>query len=318
MSNKQGIINNFQILATYYNQTNDIFRERVYTNAIRAIRNLDIPDITSVKDVAGIPGIGPKLSTKIQEYLDTHNMRKADETKALIVNVVASDHTTVIQLLSSVMNIGPKGAEKLYRAGMRTLDDLRANPQLLTRTQLIGLKYYEELHTRIPREYIYIFQMMCRYILTATFGKDSYKMEVAGSYRRGAETSGDIDFLITSKQFNLKQIVDTLTKRDIIVENISGANSQEKFMGIVHCPGGVMFHFHLDIVFLPEDEWGAGLLYFTGNRDFNIAMRAKARRLGYLLDQHGLWKDGKKLPINTEEGFMRKLNIPYVQPTKRN
>ena len=318
MSNKQCIIDNFQILVTYYKQGGDRFRVQAYNNAIRAVRNLDKVDIRSIKDVTGLVGIGKQTHAKIGEYLDTGRINKVDEVRSMIKNVMSSDHTTVIKLFSTVMSIGPKIAEKLYVAGMRTLDDLRVNPQLLTRSQLIGLKYYEDLHTRIPREYIYIFEMMCRYVMTATFGIDSYMMEVAGSYRRGAETSGDIDFLISSKQVNLKQIVEALTNRGIIVDNISGADSTEKFMGVAHCPGGGMFYFHLDIVFLPLDEWGAGLLYFTGNKDFNISMRARAKKLGYLLDQHGLWKDGKKLPIHNEEGFMRILNIPWVPPTKRN
>jgi DNA polymerase/3'-5' exonuclease PolX len=318
MSNKKGIITNFQILVKYYTQINDRFRVQAYTNAIRAIHNVDKPDITSVKDVTNISGIGKQTLSKISEYLDTGRINKAEEVKSYIIDVVSSDHANVIRLLSSVMDIGPKTAEKLYKAGIRTLDDLRANPQILTRSQLIGLKYYYDLHTRIPRDYVYIFSLMCRYIFTATFGKNSYMMEVAGSYRRGAETSGDIDFLITSEQINLKQIVEVLTKKGVIVENISGANSKEKFMGIVHCPGGGMFHFHLDIVFLPKDEWGSGLLYFTGSKAFNITMRAKAKRLGYQLDQHGLWNNGKKLSINTEEEIMKVLNIPYVLPTKRN
>jgi len=310
MSNKQEIIDNFIILASYYRQQGDRFRYIAYQNASMALRNLDTSHITEVPKV---PGIGKQTQTKIKEYLDTGHIAKADEVRQLIL----SDHSEVVALFSTVMGVGPKQAQKFYNGGMRTIEDLRLNPQLLNRTQLLGLKYYRDLHQRIPREYIYIFQLMCRIVLIQELGQDSFMMEVAGSYRRGTNDSGDIDFLITSEEVTLPQIVDILTRRGIIVENISGATTGEKFMGIVHCPGGGMFHYHLDIVFLPREEWAAGLLYFTGNRDFNIAMRAKAKRLGYHLDQHGLWLGGGKLPLTTEADFMKTLNMPWVPPTKR-
>ena len=64
--------------------------------------------------------------------------------------------------------------------------------KFLTANQIIGLKYYDDLLEPIPREYIRIFDGVLNYVLNETYGKSSYKLEIAGSYRRGKETSGDM------------------------------------------------------------------------------------------------------------------------------
>lgn len=324
---KQAIIDNFGILADYYEQEYkmhrkppDNFRRMAYQNAVRALQALDMTIITSVKQLDNVKGIGKESRAKIQEFIDTGHIRKAQEVKELIraKKSIVSQHDSVLALFQTVYGVGPSQAEKFWLKGMRTLDDLRANPTLLNRSQLIGLKYYDDLHTRIPHYYIYIFQLMCRYVLSKEFGLGTYKMECAGSYRRGTASSGDVDFLVTSTKFNLSQIVGILRKYKIIVETLSG-QEKEKFMGIAHCPGDPNGqYFHLDIVFLPEDEWGAGLLYFTGSQGFNISMRSQAKKQGYTLNQHGLFeKDGERVSVYTEKEIMSFLGIPWTVPEKR-
>lgn len=317
---KQAIIDNFTILAEYYEQEKDYFRKMAYQNAVRALQALDLTDITSVKQLDKVKGIGKESRAKIQEFIDTGRIRKAQEVQLLIraKKSIVSQHDSVVALFQTVYGVGPSQAEKLWLKGMRSLDDLRVNPSLLNRSQLIGMKYYDDLLKRIPKNYIYIFQLACRYVLSREFGLGSYKMECAGSYRRGAETSGDVDFLVTSTKIKLSQIVEILGKYKIIVETISGQD-KEKFMGVAHCPGDPNGqYFHLDIVFLPQDEWGAGLLYFTGSQGFNISMRLQAKKQGYTLNQHGLFgKDGERIPVYTEREIMSFLGISWTEPEKR-
>ena len=88
-------------------------------------------------------------------------------------------------------------------------------------------------------------------------------------------------------------------------------------MGIGHCPDGSRHYFRIDIEFLPEEEWGSGLLYFTGSKEFNVSMRAIAKKRGYVLNQHGLFKKDRRLPLYREEQFMEFLDIDYVNPENR-
>ncbi len=320
MSNKQAIIDNFQILERYYKQEGDRWREQAYNRAIIAIRGLNISDIRNINQVKKVPGLGKQSVEKINEYLETGQIAKVEEVKKLIVKEKENQKNVskqrILGKFASVLGAGEKTSEKWWDAGMRSLDDLRKNPKLLTHQQKIGLKYYDDLHTRIPREYITTFQLMVRYVLAKEVGMNGYELTVAGSYRRGNSSSGDIDILITSKKLTLKTIVDTLKKWDIITDVIS--MQKEKFMGIAHCPSGQYFYFHVDIVFLPKEQWGAGLLWFTGSKGFNIMMRAKAKQLGYTLNQKGLFnKNGDQIPAYTEKEIMKAVGMKWIPPEER-
>ena len=320
MSNKQSIIDNFHILERYYKQEGDRWRSQAYNGAIRAIQQLNISDIKNINQIKKVPGLGKQSVEKINEYLETGQIAKAEEVKTLLVKEKEDQKTIskqrILGKFTSVLGAGEKTAEKWWDAGMRSMKDLHKNTHLLTNEQKIGLKYYDDLHTRIPREYIDTFQLMVRYVLAKEVGMDGYELIIAGSYRRKTKTSGDIDILITSKKLTLKRIVDILIKWGIITDVIS--MKKEKFMGIAHCPSGQYFYFHVDIVFLPKEQWGAGLLWFTGSKGFNITMRAKAKKMGYTLNQHGLFnKKGEQIPAYSEKEIMKALGMKWVPPEKR-
>jgi DNA polymerase/3'-5' exonuclease PolX len=205
------------------------------------------------------------------------------------------------------------------RANKGDMPTTRGGSKPMSHAQLIGLKYYKDLQKRIPRYYIDIVQMMIRVVLFKTFGKGSYKMAVAGSYRRGAEDSGDIDIIFTSDKFDLTQAVAALEKWGIVVATMSVDKS--KFTGVCHCPSGQWHYFHLDIVYSTEKAWEAALLWFTGSKGFNTKTRNKARKLGYTLNQYGLFKEADKgrkhLIALTEKDILAKIGEPYVPPECR-
>jgi DNA polymerase beta len=314
------IINNFEILVKYYKQENDIWRIRAYNNAIIALKNLPWSDIRNIEQIKKIPNIGKQSLARINEYLETGQIEKVEEVKKLLVKENQNNQNIseerMLGKFASILGAGEKTAEKWWNMGMRSIKDLEKNPQLLTNQQKIGLKYYDDLHKRIPREYIDTFQLMIRYILAKEIGINGYKLVIAGSYRRGLETSGDIDILITSKQLTLKRIVEILSKWKVITDVIS--MKDEKFMGIAHCPSGQYFYFHIDIVFLPKEQWGSGLLWFTGSKLFNINMRSKAKKMGYILNQKGLFdKNGEQIPVFTEKDIMKTLKMKWTPPEER-
>jgi DNA polymerase/3'-5' exonuclease PolX len=306
------IIENLNILAKYYKK-NDLWRFKAYKTAISALNKVNI-EITDVSQIKNIKGIGKSTRSKIKEFLETGKIALVEKLRSEISPKNSKE--IVIEQLLKVWGIGEAKAEVLYNKNIRSLDDLRKNQSLLTKNQKIGLKYYEELLKKIPREYIYIFQLVIRVILIHEFGFDSFRMEVAGSYRRGLPRSGDIDCLITSKIINLQDIIRVLIKWGVVTDVLSMKN--EKFMGVVHCPNGQWFHFRMDIEFLPEENWGSGLLYFTGSKDFNTRMRADAKRKGMTLNQNGLYdSQGIRLPLYTEKEIMQYLGMEYVVPSDR-
>ena len=170
----------------------------------------------------------------------------------------------------------------------------------------------------LPRNYIDIFQVCIRFILNRKFGVGSYKLIIAGSYRREATKSGDVDVLITSTNFTLNDMVSELQKWNIITDEVLSMRDQ-KFMGIGHCPNGGWFYFRIDIEFLPIEEFASGLLYFTGSKEFNVKMRQDAKNKGFKLSEHGLFRidTGERILVYTEEEIFQVLNLEYVEPKKR-
>jgi DNA polymerase/3'-5' exonuclease PolX len=309
------LIEPFTILSKYYNQINDKFRKQSYEKAILSIKSYT-SKIVNIKQVSKMEGIGKSIKAKIKEFLDTGEIRKAEEFRVKLNTVSKkSKEDEAKYKFMKVWGIGKVKADLLWKKGIKSMDELRKRQDLLTAQQRIGIKYYKDIQRRISRKYIDIIQMSIRYALSTEFGMNSYTMQIAGSYRRQEKESGDVDCLITSTKFTLKDMINVLIKSDIVTDVLSMKN--EKFMGIAQCPSGEWFNVRLDVEFLPIEEYGSGLLYFTGSKAMNIHMRKKALKLGLTLNQHGLFKGSERLPFYTEKEIFTALEIKYVSPEKR-
>jgi len=312
----QDLIYNLEILIKYYTLTKDHFRRLAYEKGVKVITNLDY-EIEDTRQIKKIKGIGKSILEKIDEFLKTGKIRKVEEVKPLLYPGKTQKEIAIEEFLN-IWGVGQVKANVLWEKGFRSITDIREDPSVLNRQQLIGLKYYEDLKKKIPRMSITVIQVIIRFILDKEFGKNSYKLVVAGSYLRKKAFSGDIDIIITTKRFTLKQIIDVLQKWKVITDILS--MRQEKFMGVGHCPNGKEPHFRIDIEFLPENEFAFGLLYFTGSKDFNKEMRWHAKKMGYTLNQHGLINNdtGEYVRADTEEEIFEILELEYVSPKNRN
>jgi DNA polymerase/3'-5' exonuclease PolX len=311
------LIENFRVLQSYYRSQGDKGRTIAYGKAINALRGVD-STITNVYQLKGIRGIGPKVTAKVKEFLDTGKIQAAEDKKREIQkSVKKTGKAKVLEDFQTIWGIGPRKAETLYDKGIHSLRALKRNKEVLTKQQKIGLKYRKDLLKKIDRQMITTMNVLFVYFLNKRYGADSYDLKIAGSYRRGADRSGDIDCLITSTRFNLNDVVKLFKSKKIITDTLSMKN--EKFMGVAHCPAGGT-HLRLDIEFVPIESWGSALLYFTGSKGFNVYMRAEAKRKGMLLNEHGLYniKTGRKvLESPTEEEIFRKIGLPFRPPHRR-
>ena len=309
------IIYNLEILRKYHKSQNSTWRASAYSKAITTLSNLGF-EISDIKQVKGLRFVGPKITTKIDEFLKTGKIAEVEKTKPLLKKEPAKTKSELdIEKLQLVWGIGPKKAEELVELGMNTVTKLRKNPILLNKKQKIGIKYYEDLLKKIPRIMIHVINVFTLIQLNRKWGKDSYQFKIAGSYRRGKKESGDIDMLVSSEEFKLRDLVNLLEEKKLIVVNESMKN--EKFMGIIKCPTGYGNFMRLDIQFIPKESWGSALLYFTGSKNTNLHMRSKAKKMGLVLNQRGLFKNGKKLKASTEKEIFSHLGIKYLEPHKR-
>nr|CAD7268721.1 unnamed protein product [Timema shepardi] len=137
------IISELQKLADAFRSYGDHWRVHGYEGAVSAIRTYG-KDITSSQEAHALPGVGAKMAAKVQEILDCGQLRKVQE-------ICESEKTSVLELFTKVWGAGPSAAESWYQQGFRNLDDLREKAHL-TQQQKIGLKHFEDIQERIPRE----------------------------------------------------------------------------------------------------------------------------------------------------------------------
>lgn len=292
------------------------FKVRAYNKAIQEIKAL--PHIKTKDDVADIPGLGAKIQAKIAEILETGTLEEAEEA----AEAYSLDSYNALQ---SVYGIGPVKAKDFVKKGILSLDDLRTaavnDPKLLTAAQKVGLQYVEDLGERIPRKEMDKHAEYLRSVLPASF-----KMEIVGSYRRGASSSGDIDVMISPKDSGASRataekdfvsLLATLEEDGYI--KAAFARGKHKFMGVCRLARHKT-HRHIDILLCDPDEFCFTILYFTGSDLFNVSMRRHALSRGYSLSEHGLKVVGssEKVPrMESERDIFDFLGLDYVPPEKR-
>jgi DNA polymerase beta len=286
------------------------FRARAYQKAQETI--MAYPnDITGPEQLVGLSGIGPTIIEKINEYVATGTLRVIEREKNNPVNV-----------LGDIYGIGPKKAKELVeKHGIKTIEQLRQNQQLLNDVQKVGLKYYEDILKRIPRNEIDQFNAILKSIQQSV--KTPFHYEIVGSYRRGAESSGDIDVIITSESSAgiFKELIDLLIKENIIVEVLS--RGATKCLVIAKVPGFDAYR-RVDFLFTGGEEFPFAILYFTGSKIFNTVMRQYALQKGLTMNEHGLHRlEGKKKGEKVDHFFHEEkdifdyLGLEYKLPEER-
>jgi len=284
------------------------FRAKAYQKAQETIMTYpdDIVDPTQLK---GLPGIGSTIMDKLEEYVKTGTLRVLEREKVNPVNILAE-----------VYGIGPKKAKELVDKGITSIAQLRENQNLLNDIQKVGLEYYEDILERIPRSEIEEYKA----IFEKAFPKDTDgKMEIVGSYRRGAQSSGDIDVIITSSDPKVfKKFVDNLIDKKIILHVLS--RGPTKCLVITKIEYALNKARRVDFLYTTPEEFPFAILYFTGSKIFNTVMRQRALNLGYTFNEHGMYHitnkvKGKKVENNfhTEKDIFDYLNLEYKKPEDR-
>jgi NAD-dependent DNA ligase/predicted flap endonuclease-1-like 5' DNA nuclease len=281
------------------------FRARAYQKAQETIMAYP-DDILSPNDLKGKSGIGETIMEKLNEYVQTGTLRILEREKNNPVNILAE-----------VYGIGPKKAKELVDQGITSISQLRENQNLLNDIQKVGLQFYEDILKRIPRSEIEDYKV----IFERAFPTGG-KMEIVGSYRRGAESSGDIDVIITSNSPRVfTAFVDNLIKEKIILHVLS--RGPTKCLVIAKIPSSDSAR-RVDFLYTTPEEFPFAILYFTGSKIFNTVMRHVALEKGYTMNEHGIYKmeakkKGEKVErtFTSEEDIFKFLGLEYKTPIER-
>ncbi|TYI97738.1 hypothetical protein E1A91_D01G164000v1 [Gossypium mustelinum] len=143
--------------------------------------------VESADQVKDLPGIGKSMQDHIQEIVTTGKLSKLEQFET-------DEKVKTITLFGEVWGIGPATALKLYEKGHRTLDDLK-NEDSLTNAQVIGLKYFDDIKTRIPRHEAQEMELVLQKVAEDII--PGMVVVCGGSYRRGKASCGDLDIVIT-------------------------------------------------------------------------------------------------------------------------
>ena len=326
---KSNIINSLEILRKRDSANKEVFSARAYAKVIAQLKTHDTA-ITSYEDLKNVVGIGAKMEAKIKEIIRTGTLETAQKAKELY-NIDALD------ALQNIYGVGPAAATALVKAGITSVNQLREaikeTPALLNDKQKIGLKYYEDLLERIPRSEM----EEHRRIITALKPQSmaDYEIEIVGSYRRGADTSGDIDVLIrvpkgvpngAERTTVLALYVKALEEAGYIKELL--ALGEHKCMAISKTD---VVARRLDLLMTPYEEYAYALLYFTGSDRFNIAFRQYAIDKGYSLNEHRLTRISATVAVTTatttttvtipymglEKDIFKFIGLRYIEPAHR-
>ena len=299
----------------------DSFRIRSYRNAAQAVENhsQQIKDIIGEpKLVLAIPGIGKGMLKNLEEILNTGKLAAQSE-------LLEKYHPSMLQLLK-IQGLGPKtialiwssfkvsdvdGVEKLAREGK-----IRDLPRMGEKHEAKLLKAIEDYRRIGGRFLIDAAELECEKI-TAHIkqfpGID--KITPAGSLRRGRETVGDLDILVTGKACTTEEgrqkAIAHVARYPPLMDVIASGDNKISF----HVRSGMQ----VDVRLLPPESFGAAMQYFTGSKAHNVSLRQRALKMGYTLNEYSLatLEDEKPVAGKTEEEIYAKLKLDYIPPEMR-
>jgi NAD-dependent DNA ligase len=321
----------------------DVFKVAAYNKAINELKKyMALPDskeITSAQELKSLklPKIGEKIIKKFEEFLISGTLEEVEKEKNNPINTFAN-----------IYGIGPVKAKELVESkNISTLEELvlRQNElqenklPLLNSKQQVGLKYYNDLLKRIPREEIEEFKTLLESnfketILENNEVQKNHKFEIVGSYRRAKEESGDIDLIITSYNNNkivFENFIKKLQTKNVLLEILS--KGEAKSLTIGKLANASATPRRIDFLYAPPEDYPFAILYFTGSKEFNTAMRQHALNLDLTLSEHGFYKLLKKanqtketkikqekvenIVFKTEKDIFDFLHMEYKEPQDR-
>ena len=294
------------------------FRVRSYRGGARKIADLDEPLSAVVEDegrsLTEIEGIGKALAEKIEELLATGRLAALEE-------ILAEVPGSVLALLR-VPGLGPKKAAVLHRElGIDSLDELRDACEAGRVRDLKG--FGEKTEAKILKGIDLAAQAESRTLWAEADGlvqellahlraaEGVERIEPAGSYRRGRETVGDLDFVVDAADGGA--VMDRLGAFPGVAEVIGRGETKMS----VRLSGGVQ----VDLRVVPGESFGAALQYFTGSKDHNVVVRGLAKQRGLKVNEWGVFRvDGEEetyVAGETEEEVYAALGLPCFPPELR-
>lgn len=296
----------------------NMFRVRAYRNASRVLRDLTEP-IAAIVDnpdraLTDVPGIGKDLADKITTLVKTKQLPMLNELRQQVPESALA--------LMRIPGLGPKKAQTLNKElGIKSLEELKAACEAGTvralkgfgeKTEQVILAGISIAATSTARIYWAdadeVAQALRRHLQECPAVQ---QLELAGSYRRGKDTIGDLDALVVS------------TDADTVMDHFGKFREAKEVIarGDTKMSLRTRTNLQVDLRVVPAESFGAALQYFTGSKEHNVVLRGLAKQRGLKINEYGVYRvEGKKetyLAGATEAEVYGVLDLPVFPPELR-
>jgi DNA polymerase (family X) len=292
------------------------FRIRAYRNAARAVGSLSksVSDMLAKdEDLTRLPGVGQDLAGKIKEIVETGQLKMLED--------LMRELPPGLDDLMKIPGMGPKRIKLLYSSqNIKSLDDLRRAAEEKRLRDIPGFgekteanileqlghlaetkKAGERIKINVAEQVV---EPLVAYLKKVKGVKDAV---AAGSYRRRLETVGDLDILTTCS--SACPVMDRFVKYEDVDKVL--ANGATKSSVVLRTG------LQVDVRVVPEESYGAALLYFTGSKAHNIAVRTIAVKKKLKINEYGIFRGDKSLAGLTERDVYQRVGLPFIEPELR-
>lgn len=302
-------------LAVLYDLEGIRFKPRAFDRAADAVQNLST-DIRDIYEDGGrealedIPGVGPGIAERIEEYLKKGRISEYVRMKKKLPVDIAD--------MTAVEGVGPKTLKALYQKlkiknrvqleKAAQAGKLAGVPGIGARGQeriLRALAYLKESGTRKLPGFLWpIIKKIADRIASVSGVKT---LELVGSLRRMQETIGDLDFLAIAED------ADRVLHAFVAMPEVRSVYSHGSHRALVRLHMGM----DADLAVVPAESYGSALIAWTGSKAHNIHLRTIAKKKKLLLDDYGLFRGTKAIAGRTEQGVYEKLGMQWIPSEMR-
>lgn len=289
------------------------FKIRAYRNAARMLADHAVEmsvEVAAGRDLTDIPGIGKELAAKIATMVQEGRLPALEKVRA--------EFPPTLPDLLKIPGLGPKRVRHLLdELQVASLDDLAAAARAGKIRDLPG--FGPKLEAALLEAVTKRMDTTVRHLrattvpvverITALLKAQPGVSQVAaaGSYRRGRDTVGDLDFLAVADD------------PAAVMAVFTGQPDVERVLARGETKGSVLFKGGLqaDLRLVEAGSFGAALQYFTGSQAHNIATRRRAQTMGLKQNEYGIFRGEESVAGATEEEVYRVLGLPWIPPELR-